>query len=137
MPSKRNLHVWFAVAGIFLVFTIVNLKAAHNNSPTRLAILIAGALLCGLAPLAAFMWNLKRNGRLHIRRSGLFAVILMIVGILGPSRVDALVPWRFGDIFGLLFWSVFALLCFVLLRYWYTTRRQNQTVHPSPRKDFA
>ena len=137
MLSKRNLHVWFAVAGIVVGFTMMNLNAAHNDDPTRLGILIAGAFLCGLAPLAAFMWNLKRKGRLHIRRSGMFAGILMIVGFLGPSRVDALVPWRFGDIFGLLFWSGFALLGFLLLRYWHTTRRQNQVVHPSPRKYFT
>jgi hypothetical protein len=137
MLPKHNPHIWFAVAGVVAGFTMMNLNAAHNNDPTRLAILIAGALLCGLAPLAAFMWNLKQKGRFHIRPSGLLAVILMIVGFLGPSRVDALVPWRFGDIFGLLFWSGFALLAFLLFRYWHATRRQNQTVHPSPRKHIA
>lgn len=134
MLSKRNLHVWLAVVGIVVGFTMMNLSAVHNNDPTRLGILIAGALLCGLAP---FMWTLKRKGRLHIRRSGVFAVVFMVVGFLGPSRVDALVPWRFGDIFGLLFWSGFALLFFLMVRYWHTTRRQDQTVHPIPRKNIA
>ena len=135
--SKRNIHVWLAIAGIVTGFTMMKLSVVHNNDPTKLSILIAGALLCGVAPLAAFMWTLKRKGRLHLQPSGVFAVLLMIVGLLGPSRVDALVPWRFGDLFGLLFWSGFALLSFLLVRRWNTTRRQNQTVHAGPRKDFV
>ncbi len=137
MSTKRNLHVWLAVAGIVVGFTMINLNAAHNNDPMRLGILIAGALLCGLAPLSAFMWTLKRKGRLHIRRSGVFAILLVVVGLLGPSRVDALVPWRLGDIFGLLFWFGFAFLCCLLVCHWYTARRQNQAVYSNPRKDFA
>lgn len=128
MLSKQYAHVWLAFAGIVVGFTMMKLVVTHNHDPTRLAILIAGALLCGLAPLAAFMWSLKRKGRLHIGRSGILAVLLMVVGLLGPSRVDALVPWRFGDIFGLVFSFGFALLCFLLVRYWYTTQRQNQAM---------
>jgi hypothetical protein len=128
MLTKKNVHVWLAVAGVVVGFTMMTLVIAHNNDPTKLAILIAGALLCVLAPLASFMWTLKRKRRLHISRSGFLAVLLMVVGLLGPSRVEALVPFRLGDIFGLVFWSGFALLCFLLIRYWHTTRRQNQAM---------
>lgn len=128
MLAKKNVHVWLALVGMVVGFTMMNLFVAHNNDPTKLAILIAGALLCVLAPLAAFMWSLKRKGRLHISQSGFLAGLLMVVGLLGPSRVDALVPFRLGDLFGLVFWSGFSLLCFLLIRYWHTTRRQNQAM---------
>jgi len=139
MPSERNLHVWFAAVGIVLGFTMMKISAEHGNDPMKLAILVSGALLCVLVPLAALMWTLKREGRLQFRRSVCFAVVLMVVGLLGPSRVDALVPWKFGDIFGLVFWSGFALLCFLLCRNRHSTPRQDQTVHlhPSPGKDIA
>ncbi len=128
MLAKKNVHVWLAFVGIVVGFTMMKLFVTHNNDPTKLAILISGALLCVTSPLAAFMWSLKRKGRLHIGRFGILAVLLMGVGLLGPSRVDGLVPWRFGDIFGLIFWFGFALLCFLLVRYWHTTRRQNQAM---------
>lgn len=64
MLAKKNTHIWLAFVGIVVGFTIMNLVVAHNNDPTKLAILIAGALLCVLSPLAALLWSLKRKARL-------------------------------------------------------------------------
>ena len=64
MLAKKNAHVWLAFVGIVVGFTMMNLVVAHNNDPTKLAILIAGASLCVLAPLTALMWSFKRKRRL-------------------------------------------------------------------------
>ena len=133
MNLKKHAPLLVAVGGIVVGFTLIRFNADHRNDITSLTLLLAGAAICASSPAIALAWMMHRKGRFRVRWSGIACALLMVIGMMGPSRVDALVPYNFGDIFGLFFWSGFLGLVIPMLVRWMHQRRQNNRVHPSTR----
>ena len=124
MTLTRDTNVTIALGafGAAIGYSLLVSNVRHRFETGPLVLMLFGAVMTVLCPLAAFFWTLHRKRKLHLRRSDVCCVIVMLIGLLGPSRFEPWVSYRMGDIFGLLFWSGFLTLIGLMTYRWRKSR---------------
>ena len=122
LTRDTKIAIAFGVVGAAIGYSLLVSNVRHDFDTAPLVLMLFGAVLIVLCPLAALLWTLHQKRKLHIRRYDVCCAVVMLVGLLGPSRFEPLVPYRLGDFFGLLFWSGFLTLVGLMTYRWLKSR---------------
>tara|TARA_R110002073_G_scaffold240952_1_gene402765 strand:+ start:1699 stop:2148 length:450 start_codon:yes stop_codon:yes gene_type:complete len=118
LTRDTKIAIALGAVGAAIGYSLLVLNVRHDFDTAPLVLMLFGAVLIVLCPLVALLWTLHQKRKLPIRRYDVCCAVVMLVGLLGPSRFEPLVPYRLGDFFGLLFWSGFLTLVGLMTYRW-------------------